>query len=177
MSMSQDSEDFKSLRQLLVLKRYEQPPPGYFNNFSGQVIARIKAGDRADDHVLARLFWEAPWLQRVWAAVEAKPILAGAFGAAVCGLLVWGVVFSEAVDVQPMAVIEAPRVVGPSPVLTAQAPASDEPLQARPAYAERSLTANSFAAAEPSTGLFDLIPKPQADRASSPLRLDLSLGN
>ena len=59
----------------------------------GQVIARIKAGERGEEGaLLERLFWEAPWLQRIWAAFEAKPILAGAFGVAVCGLLISGVI-------------------------------------------------------------------------------------
>jgi hypothetical protein len=101
MSMSQDSQDFTSLRRLLALKRYEQPPPGYFNHFSTQVIARIKAGEGAHESALGSLFWEAPWLQRLWAALETKPILASAFGAAVCVLLIGGVVYSERADNQP----------------------------------------------------------------------------
>ena len=96
MSMSQDTENFEQLRRLLALKRHEQPPPGYFNDFSSQVIARIKLGERGEDSAgTGRLFWEAPWLQRIWAAFEAKPVLAGAFGVAVCGLLITGVIYSE----------------------------------------------------------------------------------
>jgi len=41
------------------------------------------------------LSWEAPWLQRLWGAFESKPILAGALGMAVCGLLVSGIALSE----------------------------------------------------------------------------------
>ena len=78
MSMNQDTENFDQLRRLLALKRHEQPPPGYFNNFSSQVIARIKLGDEVRIGLFVeRLLWEAPWLQRIWAALEAKPILAG----------------------------------------------------------------------------------------------------
>jgi len=98
MSMSPEQEIFKQLRRLLVLKRYEQPPPGYFKDFSHQVIIRIQAGERVEDSIFERLHWEAPWLHRLWTALEAKPILAGAFGVAVCGLLISGIVYSEKME-------------------------------------------------------------------------------
>ena len=94
--MSPEQENFDSLRRLLALKRHEQPPPGYFNDFSGQVIARIRAGERADrSGFWESLSWEAPWLQRIWGAFETKPIMAGALGMAVCGLLVSAIALSE----------------------------------------------------------------------------------
>jgi hypothetical protein len=88
--MDPESHQFEQLRRLLVLKRYEQPPPGYFNRFSGQVIARIQAGERG----------EAEWtlLQRWWMAIEGKPGLAGAFGAAVCVLLISAIVSSNDIE-------------------------------------------------------------------------------
>lgn len=96
MNMSPDQEDFKQLRQLLALKRHEIPPPGYFEGFSRQVMARIKAGGKAED----RAGWVlgVPWFRRVWDVMERQPIWAGAFGAAVCALLVWGVVAPENAD-------------------------------------------------------------------------------
>lgn len=98
--MSEDTENFEPLRRLLALKRHEQPPPGYFNNFSRQVILRIQAGERGEEAVIfGRFSWEAPWLQRIWAALETKPVLAGAFGVALCGLLITGAVFSDKGDV------------------------------------------------------------------------------
>jgi hypothetical protein len=87
--MNPENENFEELRRLLALKRHEQPPPGYFHNFSGQVIARIKAGERGDrvlDH---------SWLQRFWSVLEAKPVFAGAFGAAICAVLISGIFNSE----------------------------------------------------------------------------------
>ena len=189
--MSQDSEEFKALRQLLALKRHEQPPPGYFNDFSGQVVARIKAGDRVDDTLAARLLWEAPWLQRIWGALEANPVLVGVFGATVCGLLVWGVTFSEKADVwsivdavqgqvQPVGALAKSGPAGGSTRLVASESASDEPLLAEPTMAtsmEGSLPGKSLAVAEPAPGVFDLIPKPKAESASATLRLDLGPRN
>jgi|SRR5882724_671987 len=85
--MNPDSEQFEQLRKLLVLKRHEQPPPGYFDRFSGQVIVRIKAGEKGEENV--------PWLNKLWSLFETKPMLTGAFGAAVCALVISGFVFSD----------------------------------------------------------------------------------
>jgi hypothetical protein len=88
--MNSDPENFESLRRLLAWKRHEQPPPGYFNDFSRRVIARIEAGEQGTD----RAGWST-WLLRVWLALQARPAFAGAFGAAVCAFLVVGMVGSE----------------------------------------------------------------------------------
>ena len=94
--MNPDSENFNAVRRLLALKRHEQPPPGYFNNFSSQVISRIKAGEGAEHaSSIGRLFAKAGWWQHLVAVLEAKPAFAGAFGAAVCALLISGIVYSE----------------------------------------------------------------------------------
>ena len=88
--MNSDSEKFDSLRRLLALKRHEQPPPGYFNRFSRDVMARIKAGEKGGEIGL-----ELSWLEQLAAMFDVKPIFAGAFGTAVCALLVAGVISSE----------------------------------------------------------------------------------
>jgi hypothetical protein len=137
--MSQYTENFESLRRLLALKRYEQPPPGYFSNFSSQVIARIKLGETGEERANPSLvIWEAPWLQRIWAAFEAKPILAGAFAMAVCGLLITGVIYSEKTDVQPVALIpltESPQNPAEEANAMAVMTAANHPFLARPAAA------------------------------------------
>ena len=74
MNMNTGSPNFSRLLSMLALKRYEQPPPGYFHGFSGQVISRIRAGERAaDPNVLQLLLIEWPWLQRLWIGLESKP--------------------------------------------------------------------------------------------------------
>jgi hypothetical protein len=121
MSMSEDTENFEQLRRLLALKRFEQPPPGYFNNFSRHVILRIEAGERGEEvRFLDQFSWDAPWLQRIWAALETQPVLAGAFGMALCGFLIAGVVFADNGDsgANPsFANVSIPQA-DPSPLLT-----------------------------------------------------------
>jgi hypothetical protein len=175
--MSQDSQDFGSLRRLLAIKRHEQPPPGYFNGFSRQVIARIKAGERGAEGGLD-LFWDAPWLQRLWTALETKPVMAGAFGAAFCALLIGGVIYSEKSDVQPGIAGSVPAESLPMQI--ANASASDQLMQAMPAaigFPGRSPVSESIAPAAASSGLFDLVPRPKAEPASATLILGLPGGN
>ena len=88
--MNPDSENFEQLRRLLALKRHEQPPPRYFSNFSAQVIDRI----RAEGAARYRPAIEGTWWERLWTALEAKPLFAGAFGAGVCAVLVSGILSS-----------------------------------------------------------------------------------
>ena len=94
--MSPIPDDFEQLRRLLALKRHEQPPPGYFHHFSRQVIVRIQAGELGDP--VEASFWSfsgGSFLQRMWATFDARPVLAGAFGVAVCGFFVVGALLSD----------------------------------------------------------------------------------
>jgi hypothetical protein len=130
--MNQDNENFEPLCRLLAIKRHEIPPPGYFNDFSRQVIARIKAGERGDElGIVERFLWEAPWLQRVWAALEAKPILAGACSVAVCGLLIAGVIYSDKADVPPVGLVPVADAA-PAPVAPTTLAAVEHPLFVQP---------------------------------------------
>lgn len=130
--MRQDADNFKQLRRLLALKRHEQPPPGYFHDFSQQVILRIQAGESGEQAAFVeRLLWEAPWLKRIWEALEAKPILAGVFGVALCGLLITGIVYSDRADVPRLALLPTPDQVVDISVQTTNAVA-DHPLLAKP---------------------------------------------
>jgi hypothetical protein len=80
------SDDFDNLKRLLALKRYEQPPPGYFENFSDRVISRIEAEELSE---------YSSWWQWLVAKFDAKPVVAGAYGLTVSGLLLAGFHFSE----------------------------------------------------------------------------------
>ena len=96
MSMKPELENFHELRRLLRVKRYEQPPPGYFAGFSRQVIARIEAGESGEaPSVFRQLFGSPSWLRDVWASFGARPILAGAFGITICTVLIAGVAYSD----------------------------------------------------------------------------------
>jgi hypothetical protein len=130
--MNENENNFDSLRQLLKLKRQENPPPGYFNNFSSRVTARIRAGEAiAGGSAAERLAVEAPWLMKFLQFFEAKPAFAGGFALALCLLLLGGIVFADRSDVEqsspafvdatPTATIAAPAVVAldqPTPSLT-----------------------------------------------------------
>jgi hypothetical protein len=123
--MNPEQDNFESLRRLLALKRHEVPPPGYFQDFSGQIIARIRAGEQVDrSGFWESLSWEAPWLQRLWSAFETKPIFAGALGMVVCGFLVTGVVYSQRLPDRLPDVASAPAPTNGTP-LPAQ---NDEPV-------------------------------------------------
>lgn len=103
--MHPDYHNFDSLRRLLKLKRHEVPPPGYFDRFSRDVMARIKAGESG-------VSFELPWWARFFALFDVKPVFAGAFGMGVCALLVSGVIASE--DRQT-ALSGVPAVAGNAP--------------------------------------------------------------
>ena len=154
--MSPETENFESLRRLLALKRQEQPPPGYFDNFSRQVIARIQAGERGDDAVgFGRWLLEGVWLQRFWDAFETKPALAGAFGVLVCGLLISGVIYSD----QP--VKRAASLPGEPVEVVTEAHNFQHPLVAEPAAVEFPSSSGVVTVQAHSSSLFDELPKPE----------------
>ncbi|MGA3163736.1 MAG: hypothetical protein ABSD77_06000 [Verrucomicrobiota bacterium] len=94
--MNENEPNFESLRRLLALKRHEMPPPRYFDSFSSQVIARIRAGEAGTPaSPLEHLFGQIPWLLESLQTFEMKPVFAGAYASALCLLLAAGVIFAE----------------------------------------------------------------------------------
>ena len=97
--MKENEQNFDELKRLLKLKRHEVPPPGYFNNFSDKVIARIQAGEAANyGTAYENVQTHAPWLARFFAIFEAKPAVIGGFATGLCALLALGAVLTEKSD-------------------------------------------------------------------------------
>jgi hypothetical protein len=74
-------ENFDQLRRLLALKRYEAPPPGFFENFSTKVAARIASAEGA----------QVSWWQKLGLDFSFRPAAVCALGVVICGLLSAGV--------------------------------------------------------------------------------------
>jgi hypothetical protein len=89
-----DSNDFQDLKRLLKLKQHEVPPPGYFNHLSGDVIARIRAGDAERSAGLLERF-EGTWVMGLLQIFQAKPGIIGGFATSLCLLLLIGVVMVD----------------------------------------------------------------------------------
>lgn len=146
--MNPDSQNFDSLRRLLALKRHEQPPPGYFNRFSRDVMARIKAGEGGGEES-----FELPFFQRLFALFDVKPVFAGAFGMGMCALLISGVIASET---------DKPTGLSAASVAQGSAPAENSSaIVVPPAPA-------SYVVEQSSTNglsLFDQLARPQAEQA------------
>ena len=129
--MSENENQFRSLRRLLVLKRYEIPPPGYFDHFSRAVVQGIREGRYAEaDSLTGRLFFQAPWLERIFQVFDAKPVFASGFVGAFCLLLFFGVIHAEHPDLVAQPILSAPPASAAS--LAALSPATLTPMAEQP---------------------------------------------
>ena len=113
--MNENENNFESLRRLLALKRHEMPPPGYFENFSVEVRARIRAGEGS---TVERQGIELPWLFRLLSAFEAKPAFVGSFASELCLLLIFGIVYAERPDVTLQPLLQTAQISSPLAVAT-----------------------------------------------------------
>jgi hypothetical protein len=94
--MNENQQNFDDLKRMLKLKRHEVPPPGYFNNFSDNVVSRLRSGEGSRGlSLVERLQVEASWLASFLRIFETKPGVIGASATALCLLLVAGVVFAD----------------------------------------------------------------------------------
>jgi len=77
-----ESKQTEKVQRIIALKRFEQPPPGYFHLLPDRIINRLEKGEgRAK-------FWEK-WL----AGFTVRPALAYAFGLTVCGVVTLGMFY------------------------------------------------------------------------------------
>jgi hypothetical protein len=122
--MNENDNNFEALRRLMALKRHETPPPGYFNDFSGQVIARLRAGETSEPVLYGRLFNEAPWVASFLRFFGSKPAYVGAFSAAMCLLLLGSIVYNQRDDTLPESPLFSAAPGGPTSGSTASASAA-----------------------------------------------------
>jgi hypothetical protein len=124
--MNETEQNFEHLKKLLKLKQHEVPPPGYFHHFSGQVVARIRAGEaaKAKRHEMGD-----SWLAGLLRIFDTKPGLVGGFATSLCLLLLLTVVFAERAEQAPkniFATAEAESAAAP----TAASPTANTPMLA-----------------------------------------------
>ena len=80
--MNPEPQNFDQLCKLLTLKRYEAPPPRYFNDFSSKVIARLNQPMRQ----------ELSWWERLGFGFDLQQAVMCGVGVVVCGLLSVGLI-------------------------------------------------------------------------------------
>ena len=143
--MNESEDNFEALRRLLALKRHEVPPPGYFNNFSGQVISRIRAGAAKKGFSI-----EMSWLFKLFQAFSAKPAFASSFASALCLLLVFGIFFAERPDYSAPQPLLAQTMESSAPL----AAVSQASLPSDQTMFASSISNNSISSLQPVASLF-----------------------
>jgi hypothetical protein len=68
--MQDQFQEFEKLRQLLALKRHENPPPGYFREFSSRVLNQIERENVQTSQ---------SWFQRLTALFQTRPAISWSF--------------------------------------------------------------------------------------------------
>jgi len=153
--MNEQDNDFGTLRKLLSLKQHEVPPPGYFNNFSAGVVARIRSGDGGNpDSWSNRLLNEAPWLFRLINSFQDKPAYAGVFASALCLLLVAGIVYTDSYATQQDDLMPAQTAANSSSMAAATAPSAPSIFDSAGAQGISVSSTNPVLSLEPSMAAF-----------------------
>lgn len=147
-----ENENFESLRRLLVLKRHEIPPPGYFHNFSNQVVARIRAGESQTSANGLGLSWMSKFID----ALQTKPAFAGGFAAALCLFLIGAIVYASQTESAPPQFL-TPETGAAVPVASAAPQNSSSQNVAQPALASSDNSTNPVFGLPSAPSLFDQI--------------------
>jgi hypothetical protein len=114
--MNPSPDNFDALRRLLQLKRHEQPPPGFYDDFPRQVIRRIQAREDSTG---------VHWLVALWQTLTARPVLSTAAAFSCCALMVAGLLYSYNLKPDP-AVAGDSGLAGIPGVTPAQKPAQGQ---------------------------------------------------
>lgn len=113
--MSETNDNFETLKRMLKLKRHEVPPPGYFNNFSGTVIARIRAGDTgAKESFFERLQSDAAFWDKLLHIFRVRPGIIGGLATGICLLFLVGVVMLDQSEGGPVDTDSIPAQAAPA---------------------------------------------------------------
>lgn len=145
MTMSRDPENFDPLLRLLAIKKYEQPPPEYFDLLAQEIRLRLQAieAERASDP--ANELAEAAWFTRLRSLFEARPMLAGSFGVVVCGLILSGILYWQRIETRATTVAIEPAPLSDAPQFWAMdRPAVVAPVSATNLPVEPQLPAGLF---------------------------------
>jgi len=154
--MSETNNNFDDLKQLLKLKRHEIPPPGYFNNFSDEVVSRIRAGEQGGgSSVLEQFQSGSPLLASLLQLVAARPGIIGGMATSVCLLMLIGVlvvdrsesISSPGMDLSMVQTLPSGPASDVSPAL-----ASATPLE--PADSGITVSTNPVSSLQPVNSLF-----------------------
>jgi len=154
--MNESGQNFDQLKQLLKLKRQEVTPPRFFNEFSTEVVSRIRAGEARNINapIIEQLNDHAPWLVSFLRFFEAKPGVVGGFATSLCLLLLFGVVLAERSETGPQNVFTAGGATQPSATLAAaSAPATTSAFAASTA-SEGGISISTNASLQPVATLF-----------------------
>lgn len=95
--MNPEPENFEALRKLLALKRHEQPPPGYFDQLPGRILAQLRKEEEQPN------FWT-----RFVNTFVLRPAFAFTLGFAVCAFFITGLTFS--LRVNPAMIASQPKL-------------------------------------------------------------------
>lgn len=107
--MNSEQENFEALRKLLALKKYENPPPGYFANLPRQIWTKIEREPAAS-------FWS-----QLFANWRLHPAVAYSFGLLACGVLFFGIVATLKTEpTQSAQSIPRPVVTETAPIIPAK---------------------------------------------------------
>jgi hypothetical protein len=160
--MNENNNNFDELKRLLKLKQHEIPPPGYFNNFSGEVVSRIRAGEGGGAHTFAQqIHAQAPWLVSWLRVFETKPGVMGAFATSLCLMLLIGVVLTDRPDPVPTDVLASSELAPDSaPALASIVPAATSD------NSGIAVSTNPAVSLQPAATLFGQQPNPLFQSAS-----------